>query len=88
MQVDTDENINFAVLESVLLRDALSVATMHRAGLHAQDARAVLGLRAHDQSAKPSVRLDLRSDTCFWLNDLEKDSAYRYVHARRLECSN
>eukprot|EP00892_Ulva_mutabilis_P002282 jgi/Ulvmu1/12054/UM083_0067.1 len=77
LAVGTDENINFAVLESVLLRDSLSIAALHRAGLHAQDARAMLTLRAHDQSAEPTVRLDLRTPTCFWLNDLENDAAYR-----------
>lgn len=82
VQIETVENINFAVLESVLLRDALSVAALHAAGMHSEDARAILSLRAHDQSTQPVVRLDLRSETCFWLNDLEKDPAYRYIPAR------
>lgn len=82
LQVGTDENVNFAVLESVLLRDAMAVAALHRAGLHPKDARAILSLRAHDRSAQPSVRLDLRSPACFWLNNLEKDRAYRCVSAR------
>lgn len=77
LQIETGENINLAVLESLLLRDALSMSALNAAGLQSSDARAILSLRAHDRSAKPSVRLDLRSHTCFWLNDLEKDVAYR-----------
>lgn len=84
MQIETVENINFAVLESVLLRDAMSVAALNAAGLHPSDARAMLSLRAHDRSAQPSVRLDLRSEACFWLNDLEKDPVYRSVAAHVL----
>lgn len=84
VQIETVENINFAVLESVLLRDAMSVAALNAAGLHPGDARAMLSLRAHDRSAQPSVRLDLRTEACFWLNDLEKDPVYRSVAARVL----
>jgi hypothetical protein len=73
------DTISLATLEEVLLRDARLMVSLKSAGMHVIDSRRVLALRAHDTAASAALRVDLRSPSCFWLNDLELDSAYRWL---------
>lgn len=71
------DNLDLAWLQDVLLRDASQVQSLVAAGLHPQDAMRVLHLRAHDESERASVRVDLSGEASFWLNDLESDATYK-----------
>jgi hypothetical protein len=83
MQVSVADNINSATLQSMLLSDAKLAESLHAAGMHPVDAMSILRLRALDHSSNPAIRLDLRAEHCFWLNDLEKDETYRCVSQKR-----
>lgn len=76
------DNVDLAWLQDLLLRDAAQVHSLVAAGMHPQDAMRVLHLRAHDESERASVRVDLSSEACFWLNDLESDATYKCAQAR------
>lgn len=89
VQVPLDDNLDLAWLQGVLLQDARSMASLVEIGLNADTAQRVLQLRAHDQSGRTAVRVNLTSEATFWLNDLERDSMYKCAAAAMCcQCSS
>ena len=79
VQVPLDDNLDLSWLQGFLLQDLKSMSSLVHAGVESDVAQQVLQLRAHDQSSRTAVRVNLTSEASFWLNDLEKDSMYRCV---------
>lgn len=77
MQVGLSDNVDLAWLQGHLLNEAAALHVLVQAGMRPRDAREILQLRVLDTSASANVRVDLRGDATFWINDLETDEMYR-----------
>jgi hypothetical protein len=71
--------VELTKLQDVLLHDTKLQTSLLAAGFHPTDAAAVMAARAADRTGTGAVRVDLRGEATFWLNDLERDSLYRYA---------